>query len=256
MKAIVLTSQRSGSTFLTHCLNSHPQVRCYGEILVNGLYRREDVPALLNRFRLTSRAWRYAVSGAWRPARFLDRFYAREEAPVMAFKVMYNHLADPRIRRYLGAHAEIRIIHLRRDNLLKQYTSKVLAPLKFGNRRWGATNPQPVLATRIEPNQAIEAMRHMQARFEEHERLFAAHRRIELVYEEMVDGAGLSAGAARAVTQLLEVEPAPMASRTVKVNPDRLEAIIENYDELSRALRGTEFERFLDQEGSRHDHRP
>jgi hypothetical protein len=42
------------------------------------------------------------------------------------------------------------------------------------------------------------------------------------------------------------LDPAPMTARARKVNPDRLESIVENYAELERALRDTEFVRFLD----------
>ena len=47
------------------------------------------------------------------------------------------------------------------------------------------------------------------------------------------------------MNHLLELEPTAMKSSLVKMDPDKLESIVENYDELARALRGTEFERFL-----------
>jgi LPS sulfotransferase NodH len=246
VKAVIVTSQRTGSTFLTQCLNSHPQVRCYGEILVNGLYKRKDVPRIFDQLRKTRQMWWYVTSSAWRPARLLDSFYARGEAPVMAFKAMYNHLADPRARHYFCHHTEIRVIHLRRDNLLKQHVSKVLAPKKFAQQPWGSTKPLPAISTRISPARAIKEMQRAQELFQKYERLFSRHPRIELVYETMIEGQSLSEEAAAAVTDLLELDPAPMSARAVKVNPDNLEPLVENYDELVRALRGTEFERFLD----------
>jgi hypothetical protein len=164
----------------------------------------------------------------------------------MAFKAMYNQLADRRTRRYLCQHREIRVIHLRRDNLLKQYVSKVLAPRKFGHQRWASSEPLPIVSTKISPTQAMTEMRQIQNSFREYERMFSDHRKIELVYETMIEGQSLTAATAAAISNLLELDPAPMNAEAVKVNPDDLRLLIENYDELVSAMRGTEFERFLD----------
>ena len=38
----------------------------------------------------------------------------------------------------------------------------------------------------------------------------------------------------------------PLTSNLLKLNPDKLEDILQNYAEVAVALRGTEFERYLD----------
>ena len=62
----------------------------------------------------------------------------------------------------------------------------------------------------------------------------------------MIDGQSLSDESAAAVTDLLELDPAPIKATAVKANPDKLELLIENYDQVVHTLRGTEFELFLD----------
>jgi hypothetical protein len=89
-------------------------------------------------------------------------------------------------------------------------------------------------------------MQKMRDLFLKHEQLFSQHPKIEMVYETMIEGQSLSYEATAAVSDLLELDPAPMRSNLVKMNPHNLELTVENYDELVRALRGTEFERFLD----------
>ncbi len=37
----------------------------------------------------------------------------------------------------------------------------------------------------------------------------------------------------------------PVGSDLVKINPDNIEALVENYDELCGTLAGSQFERFL-----------
>jgi hypothetical protein len=246
LKAVIIASQRSGSTFLVQCLDSHPQIRCFHEILAGALCSRRDVPEKIDRFRILRKIWQYTASGAWRPAALLDGFYARGEAPVMAFKAMYNHLGDPRTRRYFGHHTEIRVIHLRRDNLLKQYVSKISAQKRFAGGPWSTTRSLSVLSLRISPERAIKEMQRMRDLFQKHEQLFSRHSKIELVYETMIDGQYLSDETTIAIADLLELNPAPMRATSVKANPDKLELLIENYDQVVHELRGTEFERFLD----------
>lgn len=248
MNAIILTSQRSGSTFLAECLDAHPDVRCYGEVL-NGSWVRP--PVLVRNYKFTAKAYRYIVSGAWRPIATIERCYGHAETPVVAFQAMYNRVDTPSVRRFLRERKDIRVIHLRRENLLKQYVSKALLTRKRGtskDRPWSphATSPVPVVSIRISPDKAIKEMRKVRDLFQEFELFLAGHRKIELVYEQMINGQSLSNAAWAAVSELLEIEPAEAASDQIKINPGDLRPMVENYDELADALKGTEFERFLD----------
>jgi LPS sulfotransferase NodH len=246
---MILTSQRTGSTFLAEVLDAHPKVRCHGEIL-NG----SDVkpPPLVRDFKYAAKTYRYLVSGAWRPIATIERCYASTEKPVVAFQAMYNRVNTPSVRRFLQERKDIRIMHLRRENLLKQYVSKALLSRKRGTRKdrpWSphATSPVPVVSTRISPDKAMREMRRVRELFGEFEQLLTGHRKIELVYEQLISGQSLSTAAWAAVSELLEIEPAEVASDQIKINPSNLRPMVENYDELAAALKGTEFERFLDQ---------
>jgi LPS sulfotransferase NodH len=244
MKAIILTSQRSGSTFLQYCLDAHPSVKCYGELLVGG---NLVAPKPFRGRRLLTKAYRYAMIRAWRPASIMDRYYAREAASVVVFKAMYNHVDNRRVRLYLTRHPEIRVIHLRRDNLLKQHVSKLLLSAKR-ERAWQThtTHSIPVVSVRVSAKHAIADMRRVRDAFLEFERLLSGHRRIELLYERLFSGPTLSREAWEKLTELLEIEPASVGSDLIKMNPNDLRPMVENYDELAAALSGTEFERYLD----------
>ena len=51
----------------------------------------------------------------------------------------------------------------------------------------------------------------------------------------------------RKVLKFLEIDEfIPLTSELVKVNPDSLEDIIENYAEIKKALVNTQFEKYLD----------
>jgi len=244
MKAVIITSQRSGSNFLRNCLNSHPMVSCEGELLIGA---NVALPNILKYRRTPVKIYRYICSRAWNPLRILEEFYAREDAPVGAFKAMYNHLTSKTVQDFFSRHTDIRIIHLRRDNLLKQYVSKML----LGKKRdhpWQphSTKKLPIVSTRISPNSAVQNMKRVAAQFVYFEDFFAHHKKITLVYEQMIEGSGLSDHAASEVSRLLNIEYKPLSCEFVKVNPNELRLIVENYDEIVSAFRGTEFERYLD----------
>ena len=164
----------------------------------------------------------------------------------MVFKAMYNQLCSPKVHEYLRAHTDIRVIHLRRGNLLKQYTSKTLMGKKRDGR-WQphSTSKMRAVSTHVSPQAAIRDMQFVQQQFDVYEDLLSNHKKIELVYEDMIDGQCLTDAAMHAICDLLEVEPAPMCCDFVKTNPDKLELVVENYQELASALAGTEFERYL-----------
>jgi LPS sulfotransferase NodH len=247
MKAIIITSQRSGSNFLHYCLESHPKIISEGELLIGG---QIEPPRIIKkswrRWRLLTKIYRWLRAGAWNPVQILENFYARTDAPVVIFKAMYNQLSSPKVHEYLREHPDIRVIHLRRGNLLKQYVSKML----MGKKRDGVWQPHstsklPVVTTHVSPQEAIREMRYVQQQFDLYEDLLSKHNKIELVYEDMINGQCLSDAAMHAICELLEVEPVPMCCDFVKVNPNKLELMVENYQELSSALTGTVFEKYL-----------
>jgi len=120
----------------------------------------------------------------------------------------------------------------------------------MGKKRDGRWQPHSTskvraVATHVSPQAAIREMRYIQQQFDAYEHLLSNHKKIELVYEDMINGQCLTDAATRAICDLLEVEPAPMCCEFVKVNPNKLELMVENYQELATALAGTEFERYL-----------
>src|SRR5688572_27202010 len=120
-RAIILTTQRSGSTLLVSSLQSHPEILCRGELLIAGL--RMPPPALLKNHRHLFKLTRLVTTGAWLSTRTMRRFYAIQGPRAHVFKAMYNHLRPPWTLNYLLRDPDIRVIHLQRRNLLKQYIS-------------------------------------------------------------------------------------------------------------------------------------
>ena len=241
IRAIVLTTQRTGSTFLVACLRSHPEIECAGEIL-NG-DPDEPRPEYRGPLKGLLKAARYAESGAWLPGRWIEAYFRRGHAPVRCFKAMYNQLSRPLAMRYFDRNTDIRVIHLRRRNLLKVHVSTLL----MTKRRFVQTRvPTEAVWTRVDPAKAIESMRRAREQYERFHRAFERHPRLEIEYERLFDRQYLQADTAREICGFLGVSTRPMGSNLLKLNPDALRDMVTNYDELAAAVSRTEFSDLLD----------
>lgn len=241
IRAVILTTQRTGSTFLVDCLGSHPDIDCASEILIGEPDSLR--PQYRGRFKQLAKIARIFTSGAWRPARRMESYYAGGVARVRAFKVMYNQLAHPTALRYLRGNRDIRVLHLSRQNLLKVHVSRIL----MGKRaRVQATGPVEAVQTRVDPQEAIAAMRAARERYRHFETVFRDHPRLALTYESLFDGQRLRADTAVRICEFLGVTPQPMQSRLVKLNPESLRETVTNYEELAAAIARTEFAELLD----------
>ena len=62
----------------------------------------------------------------------------------------------------------------------------------------------------------------------------------------MIDGQGLREDIARDICRFLGVDDQPMHSKLVKVNPERLQDMVTNYDEFASVIAKSEFASLLD----------
>ncbi len=236
VRAIILTTQRSGSTFLVECLRSHPEIECSGEIL-NG-QPDHAVPPFRGPFKQVMKALRIARTGAWMPGRWMDAFYGRGRAKVRCFKAMYNQLSRPFALRYLVENEDVRVIHLRRHNLLKVHVSTLLMNKR---EKIQATAPTEAVWIHVDPAKAIANMRKAREYYESFDRAFEKHPRLQVSYESLFDGAFLQADTARRICDFLDVAQFRMQSKLTKLNPESLRDMVTNYDELADAISTTEF---------------
>lgn len=240
-RAILLTTQRTGSTFLIECLGSHPDIEAVGEILVG--FPEKPKPIKTRRFRTLVKTVRFVRSGAWMPGRRMETFFAGGEAQVRLFKAMYNHVSNRITLDYLRECTGIKILHLRRDNLLKMHVSELLMRKR---KRIQSFEPVAVAKIRIDPAAALAAIRKARSQFDYFESVFVAHPRLQLVYEDLIETQTINPVIAGRVCDFLEIERKPMRSRLIKVNPDHLSDFVTNYEEMAAYFSRTEFSELLD----------
>jgi LPS sulfotransferase NodH len=125
----IMSTPRSGSSHLVFTLEAHPDVACLGEIFnTHGGAMR----------RLGIKSKQMIQMCANEPLQYLEEvtklWEEREDAkPVFGFKMMLHH--DPRVIEHIVSNADWKIILLRRQNVLAQWSSLQIAKV---TGEWGS----------------------------------------------------------------------------------------------------------------------
>jgi LPS sulfotransferase NodH len=183
---VVLSTPRSGSSHLVQALEAHPQVACLGEIFNThgGALRRlghfnEEMMTMLANEPL---AYLQKLMDIWSQQ--------PEFKPVFGFKMMLHH--DPRVIDHLVAEADWRVILLRRENVLAQWSSLQIAKItgewsSKGKKRRAEKGIAEPETPRIEfKPKAFEAYcTKLDARYDSIKRRVAGHMLFEIATENI-----------------------------------------------------------------------
>jgi LPS sulfotransferase NodH len=248
---IILGTGRTGSNLLRLSLERHPQVVVFGE-----LFRR---PGLVGWDR-----WPYeeAHHGQSRralslietdPAAFLEtRIFTKLPLSVCAvgFNLFYFHALEScgkRVWTYLESQKDLRVIHIRRRNMLRRHLSEMKA-LRSNSwlGGWWSGPPDgredgPVCLDYEECRSALAQTREWEAAYD---RRFQDHPKTDVFYED------LSAdfkGEMRRVQAFLELDSRDLEPKTFKQSRLPLSEAISNYPELKKKFSGTPQEGFFEE---------
>lgn len=233
---VILAAERTGSNLLAGLLDSHPDMIAAGE-LFNPLVRKSgDLPWRLAR---KSEVAALAALRESDPVAFLERLAEQAGGAGLGFfgfKLLYFHAdkCEP-ARRHLAGNAQVRVLHLTRQNLLRRYVSLLRAKATGEWQRRadeGGPQQQPKVAVSL-PEFLKDAAR-IRAWEQDYRAAFAGHPVLELTYEELSED---PAGVGRRAVEFLGGDPeAPLDVRTRKTGVDPLRDAVSNYDELSEQL--------------------
>jgi LPS sulfotransferase NodH len=252
VRFIILGRYRSGSTLVARTLAQHPAVAVHEELFnVRSLARRQDLLAdpvagmarVLNRppgpgvraagFKLMyQQATRAELDpGYWSPG----------PSPVIADAIatIEASIRPDRSRRLANLEAiwhvlrddtAVRVIHLRRPDHLAAYVSFVRA---ISEARWIDT---PYRATSI--HVSIDGYRRWASEGDRlaryHADMFSGHRVLEVDFTQLTTRFAASVGA---MLEILGVEPMQLPAATRRQSRQPLDVVVENYDEVRRAVR-------------------
>jgi LPS sulfotransferase NodH len=198
---------RSGSTLLVNMLDAHPEVTCLGEIL---------------RYR------------TFFPVPYITNALSALPTPCRGFKLLSYQLRSN----------EVRVIHMRRDNLFSHAVSNIYATRRGA---YHSTDRQARAHRRIhiDPGEIRSWMDGSRALLMFEREFLADMAPLEVVYERDLEDAARQAGTYAAAIDYLGLAAHPPVVTLEKVTPRDYPALISNYAEIRRALQGTEYAAYL-----------
>jgi len=276
---VVFSTNRTGSSYISRVLNNHPNIRMHGELFNLSCFPGEDsfksycekhnklVSKLVFRklvLRLVGRipwlgtiyspmARSYLSDLIDNPKHYFENNYISTHLNIrkkewhnhvekaVGFKLMYQHMKSVSFLRSWFDNQDIKVIFLKRENLLKQYLSDVTLVARFKNNYGVAHSDSPITQQklRLDPNQVIRGIKIREKIFSEMQDLIQDKPAITITYESFFQDQDKTA---REIFEFLEL---PMEKihkpAMVKLTNDDLHEVILNYDEIKDALLNTPY---------------
>lgn len=246
-KFIVLSHPRTGSNYVIDLLGSHPSIVTYGELFSPGFLLGSLKPAIVKRWPFIYHAYTYIRERF--PLVILKHVvfrHYRKKVSAVGFKIFYEHAHTGKSKAvwpFLRETEGLKIIHLKRRNILRSYVSYLIAN-RTGEFIRFSTNAPP-RAVRVKVN-----IKRCRARFSKIERdrakfekYFSGHDILTVWYEDLC---ARPQQQLRKIQSFLGVSAAPLYSTVVKQNTGPLWEIVSNYRELRKAFARTRWAAFFD----------
>ena len=233
---------------LVHLLRSHPEICSHSEV-----FTPDRITGITGSYRKKSREQADFLDRLSRerdrdPIKFLYKIVLDcQEKKVVGFKLKHNELVLPEfkaLREEIANDLDFRIIHLRRENLLRRFLSHYVANRVTHTTLAVQGQPIPeVPPVRLDPLECQRDFETTLKREAEFRELFASHRGFSLSYEEMV---ARDPGKMAALLDFLGVSPRELTTTTKKLGNDNLRNAISNFDELRSYFAGSSFSKFFE----------
>lgn len=247
-KFIVLTHPRTGSNYLMDLLSSHSSVVTYGEIFSPGFLLGTLRPKIVERWPFIFHAYTYIRE--WFPLLLMRQIVFRHyptRVSAVGFKIFYEHAHTSKTKSvwpFLRRMSDLKIIHLKRKNILKSYISYLIANRTGEFIRFNTSIPPRSVRVKVNIDRCrarFSKVEHDRAKFEKY---FSGHDILTVWYEELC---ARPQQQLRKIESFLGVSAAPLYSKVVKQNSRHLSEIISNYKELRTAFAGTRWAAFFDE---------
>jgi LPS sulfotransferase NodH len=217
----IVGNARTGSNFLLDGLKTSPAIRMYHEIFAS--HNREIGQDF---------------------DRILSTVFQRESksTEIVGFKVFYNHLTEEEWEK-LRACRELKIIHLTRRNRLRTVISLEIA---FKTGQWtksthsGGPREKQV---RLDPARLTQRLEQIEEGEAATRIRFADRATLEVVYEELIQAPLKVFESVGAYLGVNGLDPGKIKLK--RQNPESLQQLISNYDQVAAALKNTRFAEYL-----------
>lgn len=205
-KFIIISYCRTGSNFLVSLLDSHPDIKCDGELLGKVTQNPDYLKILKKIFNDTNKT--------------------------QGFKLFHYHPVNVENNQLLfetiKADKSIRIIFLERKNLLRRYYSLLKARQ---TKVWKVTNPKDItkIKLHVDINQLTKSIDSVTYYENLYKQMFHEHKHIIIQYEDIENN---YTQICVEIFRFLELNNYNVIGNTIKQNPGTTKDLIENYSEL------------------------
>lgn len=235
---VCVGNPRTGSTLLMRSLNNHSRMIGYGEIVKNF----DRYPGHYHEFGNGEALFRRD------PVAFLQSRVFRKYPPAIqavGFKIFYHHA--PRdtnwgraVWDYLLSQPDMKVLHLKRRNLLKTFLSKKQAGLTGEYIQYTANGANEAIT--LDSEEALAFFEQMRQGETDYDNLLRGRPLIEVIYEDMNRD---YTAEMRRIQGFLGVDLEDIDPGTVQRPKRSLSSQIANYDELAARFRETPWEGFF-----------
>lgn len=237
-KFIILSTQRSGSTYLSYLLHSHPAVCVNGE-----MYHHTHISGAPGRPKLHN-FFTFQLRNTL-PVFFLNYFALTSPQPasVTGCRIMYDQLAafSP-LENYVSTSTAIKIIHLKRKNLFESFVSFQLAS-RSGS--WVTFN-QPYRAEPplvVSPKKCLRYFKTVTKLRDAYDLLFARHETLEVWYEDLQNDPTFHSNR---IFDFFGIQRKSVTSPTKKQSLQPVHEIVSNFSALRKFFAKSQWEHFFE----------
>ncbi len=247
-KFVILAGRRSGTTLLANSLDSHPQIECTKETFSTKRrwkYFQIDRPSSPF-YKFRSASLQRQIDYMFRRKQLIDVFLTQEfntaadTVKARGIRLSYEQAHKyPEILEWIIEH-DVKVIHLIRENSLKAILSQFTAQKR---EVYHVTSKVERVTVQVPPDKLKKLLTKRTNNIETYRRMFKDRPYCEIFYESFVANQETET---RRMLGFLQIDHfMPLTSNLVKQNPDSLKDILENYEEVAQAFRGTAFEKYL-----------
>jgi LPS sulfotransferase NodH len=221
-KFVVIARARTGSNLLLSLLNNHQQIRAFGE--------------------------KFSRLGNKNTKLIFNEIFPKKSTKTIGFKLFYYHPIDSEdksIWEILKNDTNFKIIHLQRKNVLRTHISELIArKLDLWTDRGRSEIGLVKKKININVDEFYRVLEKNEKQIEKVKNKFQQHKMIDVFYEDLVDNRSKTM---ERVFDFLNVSNHDSKTDLIKQNPEKMNDLIMNYEELVEKLINSKYSFMLEE---------
>lgn len=235
---VIFCTNRTGSTLLVTLLDSHPEILCIGEAFKteNNRINHPEFSYLTFRGGFFKKKFKDIIRRDVLVCEYLDYIYSLKGFQAIGFKLITDHFKKYRnIRKYLIKN-NIKVIYLTRKNLLKKHISSLTAARR---NLYASKEKVSTIRINVSPRNVLQSLENLHKEEKDLEKAIDGLNTIQITYEDLKKNMHNECSK---ILSFLDVDfQAKLTTKLVKINPDNLKEVIENYEEVARVIENSPF---------------